>query len=874
MTLTAGTRLGPYEILAPLGAGGMGEVWRGRDTRLERSVAIKVLPAEFATNAQLKLRFEREAKTISQLNHPHICTLYDVGDGYLVMELLEGETLADRVARGPLPVAEVLKYGAQIAEALDKAHKAGVVHRDLKPGNIMITKSGAKLLDFGLAKGGTLAIATEGATDLRPLTAEGAIVGTFQYMAPEQLEGAEADARTDIFAFGAVLYEMATGKRAFQGKTRTSLIAAIVSGEPPPLSQFQPLAPAALERVIRKCLEKDPDDRWQCAADLRWELLSIQQESSIARPARSSLLAWIIAGAALVAVGILAAIALRPGKAPQPIRFSITPPAGWTFSLNYNLGPPAVSPNGRYAVIPATNDLNGRSMLWIRDLSASEPTALAETEGAGFPFWSADSASVAFFAGGFLKRLDLSGGSPQMLCPAAIGRGGSWSQNNDIVFAQSGNGPLYRVSARGGTPQQVTRLDKSKQEASHRWPVFLPDGKHFLFLNRRHWTKEHPGDEIYVGSLDSSVLRLVTEASSNIVYTEPGYLLFLRDRTLVAQRFNSRTFQLEGEPRAVIRTPMQYHPAGFGLFGASRSGVLVYGAGSVFSTLAWIDRQGRTEPMIPASADYLCPRLTADQRHVIYSLPDPTSGTLDVWLYDVQRRVSRRVTYHPRDELQALVTPDGNQLVYSSNRSGFPNLFIKPVEGSDEKLLVGLDHALFAESISADGKNLLFREVSASSQNDIYSVPLAGGKPTPFLASDFNEVQSTFSPTGKWVAYSSNESGQYEVYACRYPGCGSRVQISTDGGSQPTWRGDEKELFYIAPGGWMMSVPIDTSGGVLKPGTPARVTQVLLRPPRDEEREYDVSADGRRFLINSLPADKRSFPITVVVNWLSELENR
>ncbi len=894
MTITSGTRLGPYEVLAPLGAGGMGEVWRGRDTRLERSVAIKVLPAEFSENAQLKLRFEREAKTISQLNHPHICTLYDVGTAsvapppamagegagptsisYLVMELLEGETLAERLTRGPLPLDQVLRYGVEIAEALEKAHKAGVVHRDLKPGNIMITKSGAKLLDFGLAKSGILAISAEGSTALKPLTAEGTIVGTFQYMAPEQLEGGEADARTDIFAFGAVLYEMATGKRAFEGKTRTSLIAAIVSGEPVPLSQVQPLAPAALERLIRKCLAKDPEDRWQCAADLRWELLRIREELGApegkSAPARSLLVAWSVAVAALLASAILAAIVLRPKNVPRPIRFSFAPPSGWTFFINYNLGPLAVSPDGRYVAFVASEDTTGRVLLWIRDLTSAEPFPLAGTEGAGFVFWSPDSSSIGFFASGYLKRIDLSGGPPRVICAAALGRGGTWSQQDEIVFAPSPNEPLYRVPADGGAPQQLTRLNASRAESSHRWPYFLPDGKHFLFLIRSQVAADQLADRVYVASIDSSVPRLVLDVSSTVAYVDPGYLLFLRNRILLAQRFNARSLRLEGAPRPVTREPIQSHGSGFGLFSSSRAGVLAFGSGSLISKLQWLDRDGHSEKAIDSAADYTSPRLSPDQQHILYGLPDATNGTQDLWQYDIARRVSRRVTFHPRDNLSGVLTPDGTQLIFSSNRSGFPNLYIKSVESPDDKVLLSAPEATFAESLSPDGRVLLFRRMSPKTQMDIFTLTLDGGAVVPFVVSPFNDVQPVFSPTGRWVAYVSNESGRYEVYAARYPGGGSRVQISSNGGTQPVWRGDEKELFYVAPGDQIMSVPIDTSTSVLRPGAPTRAAEVVLRPSRDEEREYDVSRDGRRFIVNTVSADRRSLPITVLLNWQVDL---
>ena len=530
MQVTIGSRLGPYEIVSRLGAGGMGEVFEARDSRLERRVAVKILTQDFARDERLRARFQREAKTISQLNHPHICSLYDIGheDGtdFLVMELIEGETLAGRILRGPLPVEQALRYGIEIAEALEKAHSAGVVHRDLKPGNVMITKSGAKLLDFGLAKSGTVAISDDSATALQPLTEQGVVVGTLQYMAPEQIAGAEADARTDIFALGLLLYEMVTGRRAFEGKTRTSLVAAIVSGQPVPVSQIQRVVPAALEYLIGRCLAKEPDQRWQCPADLKWELLRIRDEPAITQaenaPRRSSRVAWSVALVALLATAVLAAIVLRPDKAARPVRFFIPSPPGRTGSIDLNVGPPAVSPDGRYVAFPAKDDGTGRIQIWVRDLASTEPFALGSTEGAGFLFWSPDSRSIGFFADGYLKRTDVNGGVPQALCPAAVGRGGSWSKYNEIIFAPSADGPLLRVGAAGGAPQQLTQLDHSRGDTSHRWPYFLPDGKHFLYLIRSPWSRDRPGDETYVADIDSPAPRLVLNASSNVAYAGPA----------------------------------------------------------------------------------------------------------------------------------------------------------------------------------------------------------------------------------------------------------------------------------------------------------------------------------------------------------------
>ncbi|HEY8847820.1 MAG TPA: protein kinase, partial [Thermoanaerobaculia bacterium] len=562
--------------------------WRGRDTRLERSVAIKILTAEFAQNPQFKLRFEREARTISQLNHPNICTLYDVGENYLVMELLEGESLADRLTKGPLPLEQVLRYGTQIADALDKAHRAGIIHRDLKPGNIMLTKSGAKLLDFGLAKSGA-PIDLDGATQHRPLTQEGTILGTFQYMAPEQLEGEEADARTDIFGFGTVLYEMATGHRAFEGKTKTSLIAAIVSGEPKPMSQIQPLTPPALEHVVRKCLTKDRDDRWQSAHDIAEELRWIGEAGSQAgaavpltiRRKSQERIAWITA---LVLTAIVAAaLGLRRPRPEPAITSSITAPLHAPFEF---FAQAALSPDGNSIAFVA----HGKSglSLWIRPIDRNEPRMLPGTQGGRRPFWSPDGRSLGFFGDGKVKRIAVAGGPPQVICDVGgpFG-GGAWNRHDVIVFSGADTGPLYRVDAHGGKPQPVTKL--GAREEAHRWPQFLPDDEHFIFLGDAARTEDH---HIKVGSLGDGSSRDLMQAVTNAIYAEPDQLLFVRDGSLLAQPFNARSLTLDGEPRVVAE-----HLVENGLhhyeFSASANGRLTYRSASPDAQLAWVDRTGK-----------------------------------------------------------------------------------------------------------------------------------------------------------------------------------------------------------------------------------------------------------------------------------------
>ncbi|HSS45480.1 MAG TPA: protein kinase, partial [Thermoanaerobaculia bacterium] len=555
MTLAAGTRLGPYEITGALGAGGMGEVYRARDTRLERTVAVKVLPSHLSASPEVRQRFEREAKTISQLSHPHICALYDVGrEGdteYLVMELLEGETLSERLAKGPLPLEQTLRYGIETADALDKAHRQGIVHRDLKPGNVMLTKSGVKLLDFGLAKamappaprGSLTALPTQ-----QGLTQEGTILGTFQYMAPEQLEGKETDTRSDIFAFGAVLYEMATGRKAFSGSSQASLITAIMSSEPASISSVQPMTPPALDRVVKTCLAKDPDDRWQTAHDVMLQLKWIAEGGSqagvpgpiVARRKSRERLAWGMAAVAfLMALAAVSAFLYLQDRreAPRMVRSSILLPE----KLRFDLGtvPVAVSPDGRRIAF-AASDAEGKKLLWVRSLDALSAQPLAGTDGACCPFWSPDGRFLGFFASGKLKKVEASGGPAQTLCDAPNNRGGTWNRAGEIAFAPAARDPIQRVPSSGGAATPATKLDSSRGEISHRWPFFLPDGRHFLyFAMGAFYGPKAVSNGIYVGSLDSQERRLLLRADSNVAYAPPGYLLFLRERTLMAQPFNA-----------------------------------------------------------------------------------------------------------------------------------------------------------------------------------------------------------------------------------------------------------------------------------------------------------------------------------------------
>jgi Tol biopolymer transport system component len=867
MQVTSGSRLGPYEIVAPIGAGGMGEVYKARDTRLDRSVAIKILPAAFADNAQLKIRFEREAKTISQLTHPNICTLYDVGNEggveYLVMELLDGDTLADRVARGPLPMRDVLRYGREIATALDRAHRAGVVHRDLKPGNVMITKSGAKLLDFGLAKGGSIEISPDGATQQKSLTQEGTILGTFQYMAPEQLEGVEADARTDIFALGAVLYEMSTGRRAFDGKTKTSLIAAIVGSEPKPIHDVQPLTPAAFEHVVAKCLAKDPDERWQSASDVASELDWIggatSTEGSAAHKARrDGRRLGMIALAVLALLLIGAAIAswqfFRRSVAEVPIVMSLTMP-GRGIGM---FGHAAFSPDGNSVALIAetSSDAGARSTrsLWIRQLDRLEPRELPGTEGALHPFWSQDGKSVGFFAQGKLKRIALAGGPPQVICDAPLAWGGSWNRDGVIIFCSQGVGPLFRVDATGGTPRALTKL--MPREEAHRWPVFLPDGDHFIFQGDAYHTEDH---HIKVGSLRDGSSRDLFQGVTNATYVEPGELLFVRAGALLAQPFDAKTLALSGEPRVVAEKVVNNDDNHYYEFTAASNGRLIYRSGRTESQLTWWDRFGRMAGTVgdPHRLGTSF-RLSPDQQRVIVDETDADGRADDLWIFNVSRPLATRFTFDPAGEFQGIWSADGSKIVFTSMRTGMGDLYeADAATPTNVRRITSLADQLAATSWTRDGSWIL-TDRYLKADIDIWMFPIAGGEAHPYISTPFSEGSAELAPDNSLVAYTSDESGHSEVYVEHFPTHAGRRQVSVAGGGTPRWRRDGKELFYIARGGTLMSVDMSS-----ETATPVPLFQIpgFL---------YDVTADGQRFLVDKPLDDNYRSPLTFVSNWLAE----
>ncbi len=869
MPLSPQTRLGPYEILSPLGAGGMGEVYKAKDTRLDRTVAIKVLPDHVAANPEARQRFEREARAVSSLNHPNICVLHDIGqqDGidFLVMEYLEGETLAACLAKGPLPVAPALGYAIQIADALAQAHRRGFCHRDLKPGNIMLTRSGAKLLDFGLAKRAPTAVANE-ATVSADLTGKGALIGTLPYMAPEQVEGREADARTDLFAFGSVLYEMVTGHKAFSGHTAANLMAAILERDPPPLPGG---CPPALDRLVRRCLAKDPEQRWQNAQDLKVELQWIVEGASTQTaqppPWRLRRLApWLAAGLFATLAAILAVLYFRPGPPPErTVRFLVPPPeTGQSFGFH------SVSPDGQWlAFIAAAPDKGGQ--LWVRRLDATTAQPLTAAPMAGTPFWSPDSRSIAFFTGDKLMKIDVRGGPPQAICdaPGPYAQG-AWSSSGVILFHSGLRSPLYEVAATGGEAKLVLPLDPSRQETSHTSPQFLPDGRHFLYFMQSGRT-ENRG--IYLGSLDSKNSKLLLNTDRNAVYSESsaglGHLLFLKGTILMAQPFDGRRFRLMGEASPVAEGIAAIRLADIApaAFSASGNGVLAYRQGSqgVVGELVWFDRQGRRVSTVGEPAEYNTLALSPDETRLAVARMNPQTDTNDLWLFDLQRGSSSRFTFDPADEINPVWSPDGSRIAFCSTRKGFYDIYQKPVSGAGEdQALLESAEKKFPSAWSPDGRFILYALAGVT-----WALPLEGDhKPLGPLLPGGSPAE--FSPDGRWVAYHSGESGRVEVYVQSYPPSGGKWQVSKAEGSDPQWRRDGKELFYLA-GNKVMAVEVQTDSQGFRTGTPQPLFDVP--PMASGGKRYQVAANGQRFLVN-VPLETPPSPITVVTNWTAGLK--
>ncbi|HEV2297591.1 MAG TPA: protein kinase [Candidatus Acidoferrales bacterium] len=889
MSLSSGTKLGPYEIQAPVGAGGMGEVYRARDIRLDRTVAIKVLPAHLSGIPDQRQRLEREGRAVSALNHPHICTLFDVGhqDGtdYLVMEYLEGETLAQRLQKGPLPTDQLLRCAIEVADALEKAHRRGIIHRDLKPSNIMLTKSGAKLLDFGLAKPTAQAAGlADTPTASKPLTAQGTIVGTFQYMAPEQLEGKEADARSDIFSFGAVLYEMATGKRAFEGKSQASLIAAILEHEPPPISQLQPMAPPALERVVRICLAKDPEERFQTAHDLRLQLEWIRDAGSQAglpapvaarRKYRELTLAAAAALAIAAAVFFGVSYFTHAPSESHAIRAYVKPAPNSAFT-SYNGGNAgfAVSPDGlRLAYVASMPD--GKSVLWVRSLDSLQAQPLAGTDGAVLPFWSPDSHYIGFFADGKLKKIEAYGGPPLTLCDAPGGRGGTWNRDGTIVFAPFFSTPLFRVSDAGGAATQITTVEHSRNESTHRWPYFLPDGRHFLFLAGNPLTPaDSPTNSIMVGSLDSKETKFLFHSRSNAIFAS-GHILFLRQNTLMAQPFDPKRLEFTGDALPVADQVEDVIPRVQGEFSASEDGILTYSESGAAGSqqLIWYDRSGKQVGAVPGTDSYSDPHISPDGKELAFSLESPGG---DIWLYDIAREMKTRFTFGSGSStrnMSQIWSPDGRRIAYTSIRNGGFGIYQKAADGSgQEELLIkpGPDQ-LYPVDWSPDGKLILYMNWETNGPV-IWVLPMQGdGKPFMFNQSQETQTLSAqttarFSPDGKWLAYTSSESGRFEVYVTPFPGPGGKWEVSTAGGWFPQWRRDGRELFYVSLDYKIMAAEVKGNGSSFEVGGVRPLFETRPYFGLYTANLFDVTADGQRFIV-PYEAQQTNSTMTLVANW-------
>ena len=889
----------------------MGEVYRARDTRLDRTVAIKVLSSALAAEPQLQERFEREARAISSLNHPHICALYDVGHqapstdasqaiDFLVLEYLEGQTLAERLARSAgsahgvaLPPPEALKIAIDICDALDTAHRSGIVHRDLKPANVMLTKSGAKLLDFGLARSAAPVVATSRLSMLPTtppnLTAQGAILGTFQYMAPEQIEGLEADARTDIFAFGALLFEMLTGRPVFEDKTRASLLGAILKDQPPRISTLQPAAPKALDRIVNTCLAKDPDERYQSARDLlrdlKWVASSDAGEGApamtVAVQPRSNRIAWSIAGAALVAAVAAALWAVqergRPAPAAAAAQFTIAPPENTSFGGpggggTGNATQLAISPDGRHIVFVAGGQ--NEYQIWLRSLASVTITPIPGTEGGAFPFWSPDSRFIGFFADGKLKKVPIGGGPPVVLCDTQQnGRGGSWSRDNIILFSPGTPGAgLMRVSSAGGTPAAATTIDPATGETNHRWPHFLPDGQHFIYTaTTGTCCPAARPSVIRVGSLgDTGAGPTLLQLESSGSYSS-GHLLFARDDTLMAQPFDLDTRRLHGDA-----FPLAQHIGSEGSryvsASASENGTLVYAPAAVLAPhqLTWVDRAGNALSTVGEPAPFLNLALSPDERRVAVSLASGTPENRDIWLMDLARHdILSRLTFEPGNDWMPVWSADGSRIVYAGVRAGVASLRYRVINGAaDESLLEGVG-AVEPTDWSTDGRFIAFTNARQSVAPDVWVLPMFGDrKPYQIAHTQFPETAAVFSPDGRWIAFS--EGGAPNVYVQPFPGDGGKYQVSRNGGSRPTWRADGRELFYLSADGTMMAVPIEATTH-FDPG----VAQALFKTDvvrASVGRQYAVTKDGKRFLITRRRQELEPPVLTVVFNWSASVQ--
>ncbi len=892
-----GRTLAQYKVIAALGEGGMGQVWRAEDSKLGRAAALKVLPEEFAKDPERMARFEREAKVLASLNHPNIATLYgletvEAGSGtgsgsdqttFLAMELVEGEDLSERIKRGPVPVEEAVAIALQIAEAVEAAHEQGVVHRDLKPANIKLRRDGTvKVLDFGLAKAWDADSADSGLS-LSPTmtahaTAAGVILGTAAYMSPEQARGTSVDRRADIWSFGVVLWEMLTGGKLFDGHTVSDVLASVLK-EAPDLDALPPQTPRHVRRLIRRCLDKDPKQRLRDIGEARVALEAPLEEavevgrpmSAARRPAFGGRLPWFAAAlASVAAVALGAVLVTRKPPEQRVIRFETPPPPDGRFHLAPdNPGPVRVSPDGTMLVYSGRTD-DGAIRLWVRALDQVAARPLPGTEGAQYPFWSADSKRIGYFASGKLRVVEAVGGPPLALCDAAEGKGGSWSTNGVIVFAPSYNTPLHRVPEAGGESTPVTEFDTERKDNSHRHPRFLPDGNHFLYMARSAMGSSE-GQAVMIGALDGSVNRQLFRAPAAVEYAS-GHILFARDRTLMARAFDPDKLEFIDDAFPIVERVTLLQPGTVvGVYSASQNGVLAYqsGEGETGSyRLVWRDREGNELGTVGEPRGF-------DEVHMIpggelaaVALEETSAGSGDIWVIDLRRDLFTRFTFEPGYEFGVTPTSDGRALVFSAQKDGVWVLVRKEIGGSGEgEVIFESETEMYPSSVSPDGDFLCLYKGGDTTGYDLWMLPLSGeGEATPFIDSDFNEVLGMFSPDGRWLAYVSDESGSPQVYVTAFPDRGRKWQVSTNGGQTARWTGSGSEILYQAPDGALVAVRVEPRDGGLLIGEAEELFNTMIQPT--VAHYWDVSSDGQRLLTMEAMSSGGLPNIEVVVNWL------
>ena len=886
-----GSSFGHYRIDLKIGAGGMGEVYRAHDPKIGRDVAIKVLPALFSADEDRLRRFEQEARSAGSLNHPNILVIHEIGshDGapYIVSELLEGETLRDRIDGVALPQRKAIDYALQIARGLAAAHEKGIIHRDLKPENIFVTSDGrVKILDFGLAK---LTAATDGdqpQTDIptrKVSTDPGTIMGTMGYISPEQLRGQPVDNRTDIFSFGAILYEMLSGKRAFDGGSTAEIMSAILREDPPELSTTNQSVSPGLERVVQHCLEKNPEERFHSARDLAFALEALSGTTptslrtanldipSPRRMKRREGIAWVLGG--LTLIGLLASLAFafgyfgRDGSETNVVRFPVMLPENVTYDLNVETRSLSVSPDGRRLAFVAKSD--GQIMIWVRPLDALTAEVLPGTEGAISPFWDPDSRYIAFFADGKLKKIEATGGSAQNLCtlPGVVEAFGSWGRNGTIIYAARSKAErgIYRVPASGGDPKLII---ESGPDTLDYWVHFLPDGRHFLFVKFSRTSEQSTG--VYVGSLDSAEPKLIVPAFSRAEYAPPGYLLYVRDSTLLAHEFDANELRLIGEPVAVVERIPYFDKTAWSDFSVSENGVLAHLKNIWTSQFVWFDRSGREIGQVGTAGENYGQVLSPDGQKVAMTTVDKQAGSGDIWIHDIARNTRTRFTAGDADDGNIAWSPDGRRLAFfSCCENGKSSLRLKEISDTTSTGQSPFESGFHVPSDwSSDGRFIIYKQGDPTTQSDVWVLPLFGDqKPFPLLQTQFEEKHARFSPDGRWIAFVSNESGREEVYVARFENPSEKWSISTSGGSSPRWNGNGKELFYLSSDKKLMSVSVKTGTTTFEAGVPA----VLFKVDSITEDDYDVTADGQRFLINNNVAGGKSSPFTVVLNWTADL---